>query len=376
MTKSQLKQHIEKFPVVMAMATVCWNWIKTVKKKRYRRRLGKAQLQKLSGMEAGRARIWYVCVPTHPNLGDQAQACCIFQWLGENYPASEIVEITSLGFDYAEGETLKRLHALIRPSDLIVFQSGYTMTGTHEYESCRSKIIRNFPENSTVIFPQTLQYANDALRQQAISAYDGRKNLMLLVRDRTSYEMARGMFGNLKVFLYPDIVTTQIGTRRYDGERNGILFCMRNDDEKLYGDREIDMLIRALSSAYRVEKTDTTLKLDCLATHKELWAVLEGVFAKYAGYRLVITDRYHGTIFALISNTPVIVLNSTDHKLKTGIEWFKGIYDDYVFHAETLEEVDGLVSDVMRRTCAYSVKEHFDSMYYKKLKVLMERSFA
>lgn len=48
-------------------------------------------------------------------------------------------------------------------------------------------------------------------------------------------------------------------------------------------------------------------------------------------YKVVITDRYHGTIFSLIANTPVIIIKSTDHKVTTGADWFKGIYDDYVY---------------------------------------------
>ena len=34
-------------------------------------------IKKLLEVDITQKRIWYFCVPTHSNLGDQAQACCI-----------------------------------------------------------------------------------------------------------------------------------------------------------------------------------------------------------------------------------------------------------------------------------------------------------
>ena len=46
-----------------------------------------ARLDKTSGM-----RIWYFGVPTHPNLGDQAQKFVIEKWLQNNYSEAEIIK--------------------------------------------------------------------------------------------------------------------------------------------------------------------------------------------------------------------------------------------------------------------------------------------
>ncbi len=54
--------------------------------------------------------------------------------------------------------------------------------------------------------------------------------------------------------------------------------------------------------------------------------------------KLIITDRYHGTILSLVAGTPVIVIKTTDHKVTTGAEWFRGVYDDYVYLAESLQQ--------------------------------------
>lgn len=50
--------------------------------------------------------------------------------------------------------------------------------------------------------------------------------------------MAEEMFPDLPIRLYPDIVTTLIGQYKYENERNGILFCCRDDSEKYYDDEK------------------------------------------------------------------------------------------------------------------------------------------
>ena len=60
---------------------------------------------------------------------------------------------------------------------------------------------------------------------------------------------------------------------------------------------------------------------------------------RYSHYKLIVTDRYHGTIFSLVAGTPVIIIKTTDHKVITGAEWFKGLYDKYVYVANTLDDV-------------------------------------
>lgn len=69
-------------------------------------------------------------------------------------------------------------------------------------------------------------------------------------------------------------------------------------------------------------------------------------------FKTVITDRHHGTIFSAMANTPVIVINSADHKLSSGVNRFpqeefvenvqfaKDLDDAYAKAKEILEKVD------------------------------------
>ena len=88
---------------------------------------------------------------------------------------------------------------------------------------------------------------------------------------------------------------------------------------------------------------------------------------EFANYKLVITDRFHGTIFSLITNTPVIVLNSTDHKLSSGVNWFKGVYDDYVHYCNNLDNVYEQVNKIYGKKIDVITTAYFQEKYYDKL---------
>ena len=53
------------------------------------------------------------------------------------------------------------------------------------------------------------------------------------------------------------------------------------------------------------------------------------------GARVVVTDRYHGVIFSVITHTPVIVFKSYDTKISAGIRWFQDL--EWVHYAEKME---------------------------------------
>src|SRR5690606_39434039 len=61
-----------------------------------------------------------------------------------------------------------------------------------------------------------------------------------------------------------------------------------------------------------------SLDIDPYYLAKRRRGVIEEFLQNIKRHKLVITDRYHGTIFAIAANTPVIVLGSTDHKLSSG----------------------------------------------------------
>lgn len=310
--------------------------------------------------------IIYFGVPNHTNLGDQAQTYCTFIWLNENFPNRKI-------YSYHSGQVafgiVSYLKKYVLSDDLIFIQSGYNTTDLYmAEEKMHREVIQAFPENRIVIMPQTVFFENISEQKHTEKIYNSHKKLIFFARDNVSYKKAKEMFPCIHVSLYPDIVTSLIGNRHYSNQRNGILLCVRNDKESAISKSEVLRLKKELNSlGYDVSITDTTIDIDLEYLNGHRDDVLEKIFDEYSNYELVITDRYHGTIFSLIAATPVFVLATTDHKLSSGVDWFPDSFDGYISYKETISQVLEAVREKTFEKTIYSLPPYFSEKYYKHL---------
>ena len=320
-------------------------------------------------------RIFYIGIPAHENLGDLAQGVCIRKWLKKHYPERKIVEIETNALVNTKFSLLYLFKQLYNENDFIVFQSGYTTTDLGGFaDEMHRAVIDAIPDAKILMFPQTIFFVSDENKRITSQSYNSNKKMLFLARDAVSHVTAEEMFPDLNVVLYPDIVTTLIGSKDFENERNGILFCCRNDGEKYYSDEEILNLISKLEKNYKVNKTDTTKrgKTSEIVNNAEYY--IKNEIEEYSKYKLIITDRYHGTIFSLVAGTPVIILKTTDHKVTTGADWFKGIYDSYVYLANDLNDAYNIALKVLSSNINYKLDSYFEREYYDKLPELFEKT--
>lgn len=323
--------------------------------------------------KSSKPRIFYIGVPAHNNLGDLAQGVCIRRWLKKHYPGYAVVEIETNALVNTRFSVLKHLKKAFLNDDVIVLQSGYTTTdlGGHADEM-HCAIIKNFPQAKILMMPQTIFFKSEERKKNTSLIYNSAKNMLFLARDRVSFDMAREMFPDISIRLYPDIVTTLIGKYKYENERSGILFCCRNDGEKYYSDKDIADLMKRCEKFAKVDKTDTTKKIPRSEIVKNAEVHIMSEIERYSKYKLLITDRYHGTILSLVAGTPVIIIKTTDHKVVTGADWFKGVYDDYVFVAQDLDEAYQLAKDLYSKQLSHNLESYFEEEYYDKLPQLFQ----
>ena len=320
--------------------------------------------------------IYYLGIPAHTNLGDQAQGVCIRTWLKKNFPKYNVIEIETNALVNTRFSVLGFLKATYKKGDFIVFQSGYTTTDLGGYaDEMHRAVINSLPDSNMVMMPQTIFFKNKENEKRTSECYDSAKNLLFLARDKTSYEIAQKMFTKIEIDLYPDIVTTLIGKYKFDNNRQGILLCCREDSEKFYSEGEIDHLRKQLKNIAEVSITDTTKDVSASSLTRKIKEYLHNEIVEYSKYRLIITDRYHGTILSLVAGTPVIVIKTTDHKVVTGVDWFKGVYDDYVFYVDKLEDVYEYARIIYEREFNYELKDYFESNYYDVLANRIRKKF-
>ena len=319
--------------------------------------------------------VYYIGVPVHANLGDLAQCMCIRRWLHSHYSDYHIVEIETDALVNTRFSALNKLKKVFNEKqDFILFQSGYTTTDLGGYaDIMHQSVMKCVPNAKILMMPQTIFFKSEERKTLCSEVYNAHPRMLYLARDKISYEMACQMFPSIKVCCFPDIVTTLIGTVESYKLREGICFCLRNDSEKYYSDEELQFLIDKCKSFTNVNRLDTT-KGNSKKVVAEAESYIYSEIKEYSKYKVMVTDRYHGTILSLVAGTPVVILQSSDYKVTTGADWFKGVYDDHVFLASDLDKALLYIQSIYQRNSYPTLSSYFEKEYYDKLPALFEET--
>lgn len=337
-------------------------------------RLMASESNRLLALTPADKRIFYLGITAHVNLGDLGQHYCILKWIQENYPDYSLVQFEADPVVYQKYDFIQRIKKVYRPQDIILFQSGYTTQDLGGYHNLMHEmVVEAMPDARILMLPQTVYFRKEENKRHTAAILNTAHKMLFLARDYVSFETAKQMMPDIKVMAYPDIVTTLIGTLHFNNERNGICLCTRNDGEKLYAKEEIDELEKKfLVDGVRVQQKDTQSNATITQIRSNLKKYIEAEIESYSHFKVTITDRYHGTIFSLCAGTPVIIIKTTDHKVTTGADWFKGVYDEYVYVANDLEDAYQKAKDMMLKDLDNKLLPYFKTEYYDKLKDVFE----
>lgn len=302
--------------------------------------------------------------PIHANMGDQAQAFCTLKWFNENYPGYNLF---TFNWNTSYPLAYKLLRKKIGKDDLLFGHSGYFFYDHHLELRVYREIADLFRDYKFVIMPQTVNILDKNILNKTVKALNAHPDITLLCRDEISFENAKINFSNCKLLLYPDIVTSLIGQKHYSNKRDGILFVLRDDLEKFYSSNQVMELRNRFNGISNTEVMDTSINLSNKEMGKNREKLLNDMLDKFSHFKVIITDRYHGTIFSLITSTPVIVLDSSDHKLSSGVKWFPESFNKHVFFAKSLDEAYAFATNVLSTETDYNLEPFFEENYYSKL---------
>ena len=286
--------------------------------------------------------------PLHGNLGDQAIA------LAE----TDIMDEMGLSFlEYPQSIGIESKLAKATPSDKIIVITGGGFLGDlwpNEEQRIRDTISA-FCHNPIIVFPQTVCFdlnseSGKECFELSRSIYESHDNLKLFVREKFSYDFIRHNLPRINVELVPDIVMLY-QTIPNPKERKGCLFCIRNDKEKTVTDEEIIKLQNAVRDFFSdIIYTDTVVKEKINLTNRK--EIVDDKLSEFASAELIVTDRLHGMIFAAITETPCIVINSLSHKIRGCYEWLKDL--DYIQMVDDLDSLPSIIEQLMK------VKPHYN----------------
>ncbi len=299
--------------------------------------------------------------PYLKNVGDHAQVIAIRAWLEKHFPQLPVIEMDKDQGSYF----LPALRWLVQPDDLFFLHSGGNLGDRGRWsENMRRQMIGAFPHNQIVSLPQTIYFSDTPTgkteQENTRRIYATHPNLTVIGRDPRSGELAAELFPKAKTFCMPDFVLS-LPPRSSDKKNNPpkILLCLRLDDESALTPEQRKQIGDSLP--YDCTYYDTTIPESIKVSERE--AVLQNTLNLFLNADVIVTDRYHGLIFTVLSQKPCVVLRTVDHKLTSAIHWFKDM--PHIAFAQNLDEVPSLVEGCLaledRKTPDWS-SEYFDKI--------------
>lgn len=265
------------------------------------------------------------------NIGDIAISAAQKQYLESTLTNYEVISIPISQTRFV----LSSIKKQIKTDDIVTVIGGGNMGGTYpDIEELRQLVIKSFPSNRIVCFPQTLDWDNSNKSKRAlrtiVKTYAKHPDIHIFARESITQTKLIELFNrynNVNIGLVPDIVmsATAASLGATDSlEPSGILRCLRDDKEVALTTTQYAVIDKALvGTGCKIEKTDTHAggsQLDEIHCAK----LLADKLSQFRAAKLVVTDRLHGMILCLLSGTPCLVLPNSNHKIRqTELDWLR-----------------------------------------------------
>lgn len=303
----------------------------------------KEQLFKIKQYARWIKRLWHpfkkiaylLATPTHDNIGDLAIVVAEERFLKECGYEKVVNIIMGDCWEYP------RLLARLLPRHVpVYFHGGGNMGDIYLDEQLRRIMLPMLEKHDVVLFPETLFYRDTVEGNKEKTAsirYYNKKNITIAARELPSYKMMRNLYPQANVILTPDIVLS-LSPQIFHKNRNSILLCFRDDQEKTVPENSVNELRSNLEK--KGFQCTTTSMIYFRHIVAGMWEkVVKEKMEEIASARLLITDRLHGMIFAALTQTPCIVLGNNNHKVEGVYQWIKDLsYIRFVESAVDAEE--------------------------------------
>lgn len=263
-------------------------------------------------------RIYILLAADYVNYGDIAITYAQECFLRASFPEYETV-LMPASTCYHD---LKNLKYTISPHDIITFVGGGNLGDLYySYEVFRELVIHLFRKNKIIIFPQSIHFNEDKHKVLSQRIYNSHRRLLIVTRERFSYDIAQKYYPNAHIYMCPDIVLSL--KPNGNDNRKGIITCLRNDKERLISNSDRQKIINFLSQQGADINISDTLSDKNPASITEAFSMLHSFLRTVASHEILITDRLHGMLFGYITKTPTIVLPNNNSKIEGSYEFLK-----------------------------------------------------
>ena len=303
-------------------------------------------------------KIFLFGVPIHGNLGDQAILYGEEKFLKDNLKDIKIIEV--------ESSIVKRfsklLKKIVKDSLILIHGGGFLGSLWINEEEMFRKTLKTFPNNTIIVFPQTIFFSKDEEGQQILQEskkiYQTHKNLYICCREEYSYNFMKEEFEDCKILLVPDMVL-YLDKLEENKKRENVLFCIRKDKEKV--NYNFDKLENTLKNKdkFLIDYTDTVINKN-IYTLKTRKKELNKKIHQFQNYKMVVTDRLHGMVFAYLSNTKCLVLQNKSYKVKGVYEWIKDANHIMLAENDNMLELSDKLMNIKENRETHNLKDKYN----------------
>lgn len=286
-------------------------------------------------------------IPHHGNIGDNAIAIAEEELIKKFFPQYELCMMQEKYLDIC----VKKVRKIIKDQDIIMLHGGGNIGDTYERpEKGRREVIKTFPNNKIIIFPQTAYFSDTIEGQKQLEKskeiYNNHKNLIIFAREEKSYEFMKKNFYNCKIYLTPDMVMTL--NKSIDLDRKGALLLFRTDKEKTLENESIEKIKEIVKTKFE-KYTISDMNLGSGIVNiggKKREEILDNKFKQFQTSQIVITDRLHGMIFAAITETPCVVFGNFNHKIIESYKWLEKL--EYIRFCDNMNKIEDIIEKVIK----------------------------
>lgn len=325
-------------------------------------------------------RVFVFLSADYGNIGDLAISAAQSAYLAKALPSYSVVPVPIS----ATREVLRSIYRQITDDDIVTTIGGGNMGSLYpDIEELRQLVIRSFPRNRVICFPQTLDWDDSEESELAVNrivrAYSAHPDLYLFARETMSFARLQAAFATrttVKVRLAPDIVLSatghQLGAKGTAVPR-GALLCLRDDRERSLGASHREALQSALSDAgLETGATDTHVGGAKLTPERCAYLLAEKL-TQFQGARLVVTDRLHGMILAALVGTPCLVFPNANHKIRqTWRDWLAKVPQVRFLLLHELQSVGAAVEELLAVPRRDPTKLIIDPVHYNGLRKALQ----
>ena len=285
-------------------------------------------------------KIVLLFTPNHGNLGDSAITLGELKFFKQYFGDFSIYEFTLRECQFFR----KKIAKHINENDIVTIHGGGFIGSLWKWNhNYFVKLLKTFSENKIFVFPQTIFFyeKDQKLKEKFLAQINSCKDLTIFVRDFNSYKTLEKINARCKFKFTPDIALFLKYDIKKEKRKNKVLVCMRRDREKNGNNNEIFSILNELEIDY-----DITDMIEPVSPNKYNRAeIVAKKIEQFTKYKLVLTDRLHGMIFATLAETPCIAFNNASKKVEGVYQWIKNL--GYVKLAEKSNIDKKIISEML-----------------------------